>query len=520
MTSTPSSTPAVPSRRATIGERAAIAFVFVVLAGFFPYFQEIYSANELSRLYLAMAIIEDGSISIDGPIERLGDTFDKAEYEGRAYTDKAPGASILLVPALYIYNFTSAEPVLPESVRLARLFVSTLPTVFLLFGLLGLLREHIRDQRLRIALLIAYGLGTPAMTYGMLLFGHQLSAAVVFWCFLLIRKASPQSGVVRAVVIGALAAAAICVEYQNALFLLPLAGYFLWRVRVRPKAIVFGLVGALPLFILLGMYHKAAFGSPFVTGYNHVASHFSEVHEQGLLGVKTPHLDNLALSFVSSKRGLFYFAPFLALAVPGLLLLPRAKGDGLVSFIMITLYTLFVSSMVYSEGGWTVSQRHLTPMIPWMILPIGLLVQRVSVVRPVFVGTALISIFVTGISSIVWPHFQETLSNPFFQLAWPMFDDGWLPPSIFGFLEISSKTAVLAIGALICGAALVDLVISAPRKWLIPLYMLVAVALFYGYVDQTKDIGADKRVTSERAHAERVYEPDPLAEPVSHADSE
>ena len=337
---------------------------------------------------------------------------------------------------------------------------------------------------------------------------------MVFWCFLLIRKASPQSGVLRATAIGALAASAVCVEYQNTLFLLPLAGYFLWRIRVRPKALIFGVVGALPFLILLGVYHKAAFGSPFVTGYSHVASQFSEVHEQGLLGVKTPQLDNLALSLVSSRRGIFFFAPFLALTVPGLLLLPRAKGDGVVSFLMIALYTLLVSSMVYAEGGWTVSQRHLTPMIPWMILPIGLLVQRFSIVRPVFTGTALISIFVTGISSIVWPHFQESLTNPFFQLAWPMFDDGWLPPSVFGFVDVSSKTAVLAIGTLICAAAVVDLVISAPRKWLIPLYLVIPAALFYGYVHQTKNLGEDRQVTSERAHAERVYEPDPLASPV------
>ena len=510
---------AVPNRP-TLGERACIAFVFVVLAGFFPYFQEIYSANELSRLYLTMAIIEDGSVNIDGPIERLGDIFDKSEYDGHSYTDKAPGASVFLVPALYLYNLTSSQPVLPESVRVARLFVSTLPTVFLLFGLLGLLREHIRDQRLRILLLLAYGLGTPAMTYGMLLFGHQLSAAVVFWSFLLIRKASPESGVWRSAAIGVLAASAVCVEYQNALFLLPLGAFFLWRTRVRPRAIILALLGALPLLILLGLYHNAAFDSPWVTGYSHVASQFSAVHEQGLLGIKTPQLQNLELSFVSSQRGLFFFAPFLALAVPGFLFVRRAKGDGVMAFLMAALYTLFVSSMVYAEGGWTVSQRHLTPMIPWLILPIGLLVQKVPVTRPLLTGTILISVFVTGISSIVWPHFQESLTNPFFQLAWPLFDDGWLPPSVFGFFQVSSKTAVLGIGGAIGVFAIVDLVISAPRRWLAPLYLLVASALIYGYVHQTVDLGDEHQAASARAHAERVYELDPLASAVPSLDSD
>ena len=289
---------AVPNRP-TLGERACIAFVFVVLAGFFPYFQEIYSANELSRLYLTMAIIEDGSVNIDGPIERLGDIFDKSEYDGHSYTDKAPGASVFLVPALYLYNLTSSQPVLPESVRVARLFVSTLPTVFLLFGLLGLLREHIRDQRLRILLLLAYGLGTPAMTYGMLLFGHQLSAAVVFWSFLLIRKASPESGVWRSAAIGVLAASAVCVEYQNALFLLPLGAFFLWRTRVRPRAIILALLGALPLLIL-SLNRQHIFGYFGSVNINH------GVHQLTLTGRSQRGLtvDKQSKSYLGKTEGI------------------------------------------------------------------------------------------------------------------------------------------------------------------------------------------------------------------------
>ncbi len=485
-----------------------MAALFVALACFFPFFEQIHSANELSRLYLTLSIVEEGTVSIDAQLTRLGNIHDKALRDGRHYSDKAPGTSFVAVPAIWAYYQLSDAPTLRGSVRLARLCSSTIPTAFLLLALLAFLRGYVPDPSLRRVLVLAYALASPATTYGTLLFGHQLSGVLVFATFLLARECGAQS-YGRAALTGLVAGAAVCVEYQNALFLVPIAVLFLWRVR-SPVPVLAGLLGLLPVAIGLGLYHQAAFGGPFTTGYHFVASSFAEVHAQGFMGIATPKWAHVTLSFVSSSKGLFFFAPWLVLGYVGLV---RLRGaDGLVTAGMVVLWSLFVVSMVYPVGGWTVSQRHLTPMVPWLLLPAGLLVTRFRDTRPLLAGLVLVGLLVTGVSSVVWPHFPEHLANPFWQIGWPLFSDGWVPESLLSDLSISAKSVAMAIGVTAALGILADLIRSGSgiRRFAWP---LVAAALVFGFVRGTSGLFSDQDTRRDRRFIERVYEIDPASPP-------
>ncbi len=516
-------------------ERALVCALFLCLAVWFPYFEEIHSANELSRLYLTTAIVEEGSIRIDGPLKRLGNIHDKSIRDGQHYSDKAPGTSMLAVPVIWLYYQLADAPNLGGAVRLARLWVSTMPTAIFLLLLIGFLREHIEDRWLVGLLVGGYALGSLCTTYSILLYGHQLSAVLVFGAFLATRGIPGLEGRAlwwRGALCGFLAAAAVCVEYQNALFLLPIGALFVWYCRRAPGAIVAAVVGALPFAILLGAYHEAAFGSPFKTGYSFLASHFKEVHEQGFMGIGAPKYEHLRLSLWSSAKGVLFFAPWLLLAPVGAVLGlahlrprllrvrqfalgvdKRGGADLRLSVLMVALYVVFVSSMIYPDGGWTVAQRHLTPLVPWLLLPIGLTVSRWPLLRGPFAGLLAASVILTGLSTVVWPHYQEQLKNPFFQIGWPLFEAGFLPPSRFAWLGISTKTGVYLVGGLVAVALVWDQLRRSTRYGLRILSLGVAAFLCWAYLSAISALEREQPVERDLRWIQTVYHPDPLRPP-------
>jgi hypothetical protein len=501
------------TRTLSLGDRTLVAAIFLVLATFFPYFEDIHSANELSRLYLTNAIVSENLVSIDTSLDHLGNIHDKAFRDGRHYSDKAPGVSFFAVPAAWAYLTLTDLPTLEGEMRLLRLWVSVIPTIFLLMGMLRFLQTYIADANLRRLLVLGYGLGTLATTYSMLLFGHQLSAVLVFGAFMVAHDAKPDWSTRRAIIMGVLLAASLCVEYQNALFAIPVALFYCTRVRWSPRAISLALLGAFPLLAGLGWYHHLAFGGPLTTGYSFLTSSFKEVHEQGVMGIAWPSLDHLVLSFVDTRKGLLCFAPFLVLAIPGLFLVGRANGAGKLTAVMAGLYALFVISMVYPDGGWSVSQRHLTPLVPWLILPIGLVVQRAVALRPALVGLIALSVLVTGLSSIVWPHFQEHLENPFFQMAWPLFEHGWVPPSIFGSMGLSGQTVALLFAGAVAALLIADLCVWSTSLWQCVLSLGVAVIFVIVPLHYAADWHADQDVQRDQRFVQSVYELDEHATP-------
>ncbi|HRE87721.1 MAG TPA: hypothetical protein PK095_01160 [Myxococcota bacterium] len=506
-----------------------LALVFAAHALFFPWFPELKSANELSRVYLAESLIEDGTVSVDPSIARHGRIFDLSvrEVDGKPvhYSDKAPGVALVSLPALAVYRLVaseSPEESLATEVRLVRIFGATLPTLLLLVLLSRFLREELASPHLPAILVLAYGLGTVATPYASLAFGHQLSALLLFGLFLRIRKTSVESCAGHLVVTGLIAGASLLVEYQNAIILLPFMVWYLARVRLSPKAIGLAVLGALPPVLALMVYHQAAFGSPFLTGYSFIASNFAEVHAQGLLGIAWPKVGHAFLSFLSPQKGLFYFSPWLVLGALGLFRL-EPRGDHRFHIVFVALYALFVSAMVYPVGGWTVSQRHLAPMVPFLLLPAGLLLERAMAregrwsgvfVPALFVGLVAVSIAACFISAVVWPHYPEHLENPFWQMGWPLFIDGWVPPNALSL--VSSWWLIVGLSSV---AALILL------TWLAVPWILrhrpgalvgtlgTVVLVVVAWVALSRIPGRDQDVERDRSFAERVYVADPRSNP-------
>src|ERR1700709_2273070 len=67
-------------------------WVFVILLGSYAYVWQSRDWNTASRLMLTYAVVDRGTVSIDGLEDH---THDRAKFRGRYYSDKLPGFSLL-----------------------------------------------------------------------------------------------------------------------------------------------------------------------------------------------------------------------------------------------------------------------------------------------------------------------------------------------------------------------------------------------------------------------------------------
>ena len=77
-----------PARRATawLSRRwwaLALGLVFLYA---FPHYPRIQSANELPRVYLVVAMVDDGTFAIDHGVKRWGPTADVSPSNGHQYS--------------------------------------------------------------------------------------------------------------------------------------------------------------------------------------------------------------------------------------------------------------------------------------------------------------------------------------------------------------------------------------------------------------------------------------------------
>jgi hypothetical protein len=429
-------------------------------AWFFPYFPSLGSPNELTRLYLTRAIVDDGSFSIDGPVSLYGRITDMARRDNQLYSDKAPGVGFFGVPVYVVVKTLAGWEVGEVSnaglLRCMRFFLAGLPTAavaLMLFFLLGRL-ELSRERRL--FLMMAYGLGTVAFAYGVLLYGHQLATACLLGAFFLAERQGRAPHPLQPLGTGFFLGCALMTEYTTVLMAAPLAVYTVWSSPARLRDTFLGLAGSLPPIALLMIYHTVSFGGPLTTGYTHLAhAHFAGVHERGLWGLVTPSLTRLSTILFSPSKGLWFFSPWLLLSLPAFAWAIARPGPALErlrpAWIAITLasvfYLLFASSLQLTAWGWCLGPRHLCPILPFWVLAIGTLFTR----RPVWARWTLrvlrvlvpFSLVAITLPTATFGGFPPDFSNPLADFSLPLVASGCLSRSVGTWLGLPAGWAAI-----------------------------------------------------------------------------
>lgn len=505
------------------------AFVYLYI---FPYQPALHSPNELCRLLQSRALVDHHSIEIGeelgahGPVGDLscvavaraasGKVAERAPCpqargnprfkEEHFFPSKAPLLAFAAAPAYGALKLVHRD--VPEMALMffARLFCLAIPSLLVLL----LVRRYLATvvpSSLAGAVTLAYALGTLAFSYSEQFVSHQTTAVCAFACFYALwrlrRGEWPTWGYAVA---GLLAGLTVAAEYTGALALLPLGAYGAltarggWRKKLA--ALLFALLGLLPPALALAAYHQAAFGSPLATGYRFLNdAGYQGWHQGGFLGIKLPKANALVQSFFSPLRGLFTLSPMLALAVLRLLdpRAIRARSPELwLSLATLLLYTYFTSSFAYASWGWTTGPRHLTSLIPFLLLPLALFLRSLTrypgggrgpgsawwqvVSGGVAAALLFLSVLTTSVMTFL-NYISDALTNGLHQVALPMALRGFLPHNWLSLAGVPNPWAALPavfavlVAATICAAVVIRLLTPGRRLPALVIAAAVAAAL-------------------------------------------
>ncbi|MGV7223151.1 MAG: hypothetical protein ACQ9MH_16670 [Nitrospinales bacterium] len=445
--------------------------IFIILIISYAYFpQSYFNHNVISRMSLALSLIEDGTVTINKFHEQTGD---KAIYKGNYYSDKAPGLSFTALPLVAVSKtllrvYGKNQDWINKKVNLKFGFIVYFCTVFTsgLFTAISALLIYFLSLRIgaritgAVFAMLSFGLASPAWGWATAFLGHAMSGSCLFIAFasiILLSQKPPDKR--RDVLLGFLAGAvlswAVVVEFTAAI---PLAVIMVFGIskaikwdkkraaRVLLSATIGGIIFVTPLLI----YNFVVFDSPFVIGYSQIASDAFPGMKDGFFGITYPRPQVLFMILFSPYRGIFWFSPILLIAPIGIYYLwrrPDCRGIALTITLISVYYPLLNSAYYYWEGGWSTGPRHITPMLPFLCLSLSMMWTEAGLKwKPALISLFFLSFGISLICVSVSMFSPSKIQNPLFDFLIPRFLDEKLTCSPFK-IGISGHAALIPIFA-------------------------------------------------------------------------
>lgn len=496
---TPFPTQVALPRFARLDLRSPYLLLFLILLVSYSYvFPRWADWNQNSRFDLTRAIVEQGTLRID---DYASNTGDYATIDGHIYSDKAPGVSLIAVPVYGIVHVV--RPLGPGWVaerigereaftrtlnpdgagtnadrvyQAFALWMVTLVCVAIPAALAGVLLARMTERicgcrTAGIGAALIVGVATPVFTYAQAFYGHIPAAVCIVGALALLVLLDGELSSRRLLGVGVLLGLAVLIEYPSAVVGLPVALYAV--LLERRRAVLYGIAGALAPLAVLALYDLLAFGTPLPIGYEH-STLWQEQHQQGFLSLSAPTWTAFWGLTGGSFRGLFFFAPVLLLALPGVILGLRDRAARLPIAVVAIGFggmLLFASSSAMWWGGFAVGPRYVLPAVPLLALPLGMTIAWVNrAALPVRLAGFIVTLGLTGISVVMtWGltlagqgYPPDTIRDPLVDYVWPAFRDGDVARNagmVFGLSGVATLVPlvlVLALGMLLLVRALSD----------------------------------------------------------------
>jgi hypothetical protein len=434
-------------------------------------FSKISVPNERSRAYLSVAIVDNGSVSIDGPVARFGKLLDIAKYQGRYYTDKAPGSSLL---GALVYGsvriFTDPEDwSIEEIVNLMRTWLMIpigLAGFFLLRRFIG--RLSFSPETADVVSL-GWILGASAFHYSTAYYGHQIVAVALLAALAFVEdaRAANQRRLYSSALFfaaGASAGLAGLCEYQSAIPCVFLSIYVIAISLKNPVRAAAFFLGAAPFVMLLLGYNRLAFGGIFELSYDHLLSaKVQALHTEGIAGVARPYAEAAFGGLLSLHWGFFPTSPFFILAPIGFVFAVKSKRTSLAVLMGLTLiyYLLLISGAQNWKAGWSFGPRLLVPVMPLAAVLTAFAVDGLRkswLAAGIGAGLVLIGVLYHQIVHLVFPELPKDILNPLLDVVFPALAQGRVSPNLaaklFGAQGFSSIIPAMFLIAATCAMIL------------------------------------------------------------------
>jgi hypothetical protein len=385
--------------------------------------------QDWTRLELTRSIALRGSLQVPASLP-----VDKSIYNGHTYADKAPGMSVLALPAFEVERALGVAT--PRSQWQSEGDLSDWGLRLGSAGILFLLTVWLVMRAAGTAAGATFGAGTLAAPLAATMFAHVAAGGLGLAAFLLARRPTAR----RVLAAGFLAGCAVLVDYPAALIAAAVAVV----VAVRaPRRLGWYVLGGLPPLAGLLLYNATAFGSPFHLSYRYEAPPFSERQHHGFFGVGAPTLHGLREVLIGD-RGLLLFSPVLVLAAVGLWLRWR-QGRRLDAAVCAAITVVFVISdagYFLPYGGNSPGPRFLVPALPFLALGLGPSFRRWPRTTTTL---AAISVFLTTADLMTWAIRKDT------DTWYPGHRDSDLAKTIWVWLGVNRDYGALIV--LLCSFA-------------------------------------------------------------------
>jgi len=440
--------PAEAGRRASAAVVLAFAVVSAWFTGVFPPWA---NPNEVSRFESVVAMAEFRTLSIDRAVALLGDHEDKAESNGRFYSNKAPGLAFAAYPIYRLLRLAlpapwDGSPV--ETLYLLRLLVVTSVCAVALRRFARRLEQGASHPSAPSLVTAAVAFGTPFLFYGRSFFAHALSAAMLFLAWDRLRASSARAGglPLGAALAGLVAGWAAISEYTVA----PLVGLLALRAAMGPDRRRLAVLGAflagaaIPLALLL-WYDAACFGSPWILSSAREADpSYAALASRGLFGIGAPNA-RVALDYlVHPARGALLYSPFLLWFFGGVAAWWRSgrdRADCLLAAAAVAVGFLAMTGYPNWHGGWSLGDRYLVPLVFFAAAPIARAL-RTPLSRGLFVVAAVFAVAVHFLLTASFPHFPLEAEWPASAASLWFLVRGWAAQSVGTVIGLSPAASL------------------------------------------------------------------------------
>ncbi len=469
----------------------AAALVFFVLALAYGYFYQDPAYNGNTRLALTMSIVKQGRLNIDDIISKPGyKTGDLATYDGKFYTDKAIGSSVLGAVVYYpIYRLLGHYRIflsVPDEKHLLTFLIIGLPSA-IAGTLIFILGEYLSKSRFRAFIVtLAIALGTMSFPFSVIYLGHQLAAVFLFgaFFFIFLIKTLPDPARLKiypVFLIGLLLGLALLTDLTTAVVVLPLVIYYLYVLWTRKLLkqvtawIIPTLGGLIPILVMVA-YNLQVYHVPFASGYQYLFDPFYKAGmAKGVMGIELPKLSVLFYETLHPAQGIFWQSPVIIMALVGGFFMLRTKQlrvELAVAAIACAAYLLLNAGYFLWWGGHSFTARQIAPMMPFLCLPLTFVPKKIFpvVIVLTFVSVAQMGIvaatqalipdeFIAKISSSGFFYYSTIYSYCFKELiaghlAWN------LGQAVFG---LKNWVSLVPLAAIVSGATF--LMAFYPARW-------------------------------------------------------
>jgi hypothetical protein len=325
--------------------------------------------------------------------------FDRAQYGGHTYSDKAPGMSFLAVPAYEVERLVGVARAPGDwdsegDLSLWGMRIATSGLLFLLATFLVGRTAEALVPRTGAVTAVVFGAATIAAPLAPTFFEHDAGACFGFLAFVLAWR-QRRAAVLAAA--GLAAGVAVLFDYSAGLIVLALAVYVAVRERTR---VGWFLLGGLPAALALAAYDRAAFGSPFHLSYSYEAGPLAHQQRGGFLGIGVPSLSSIDQTLFGD-RGLLVFSPVLVACAVGLVLMFRRgyRGEAAVAGFVVVALTLADAGYYLPYGGAAPGPRFLAASIPFLCLGLPFALERF---RKTVLALVVVSIVLTTADAVTW----------------------------------------------------------------------------------------------------------------------